>query len=356
MSSLLSWLKRFIPHAMTPRQLLDYYVDHPEAVYDAFGIRWLDDSLIMQIKEALDSLPDPAAYLNSLPHLRGYRGHKQLEVNSRRAAHEWYLDYLRAKADQNAKEKYPVRYAATQRIIALFRRPRVRRPLTPEEQKQFDSDWSLLSEDQIREVRQCSYNIIETQERLSSMTSRELYNTFHDWLNYTQYYPRNTTERISASDMLIYLSSMLLTPVEYWRRANRDRIDQYLIAVTKDQLANWMVSELRLNPNNLRSMTKRELIRYYNTLVISCYNQLRERNLRELRRAMEQGVLNGSRINYTDYLSLDDLTRLLDEFSIEHPTIMTKDTALDLIESYFDLYRPIELQISSTPIAKRKQP
>lgn len=351
---LFDWLKRFNPFAWSARQLLDYYVEHPEELFDPLTQRWTDVSRTMGLFEALSSLPDPGAYLDSLPKLDTSYPDARVRPGDI-PSYDRYISYIRTKASREAERENPEQYAISQRIRHLYESGRrlvlareMRRPLTPQQQVEFDSDWSLLSDDYRRRLTQSLLAL-----RPNNLSLSELYDLFYDDINYVHHGHRGNPQYFDDNDAYTLLIHAINRPLVYWLYFTRDNIDEYFAHTSQKQLVNVMERISNVSRSVLESMTKRGLIRLYDTIIIDRYNNMKEQCLRALRKEMEDGIDNMWR-DLVEYLSVSDLTSVLDEFSIEHANDIERDTAIDLIGSYFDLYDPVELLRSSIPMTKRK--
>lgn len=252
---------------------------------------------------------------------------------------------------------------AVRRLARLLRSRLIpdKGPLSPEQQAQFNYDWSILTPDQLRYLaRRITGN--GNIRGNPNMTMDQLYNSYYDYLNGVQQPDYRSERNHNHGPTLDYPSTFTLAmPFEhlsrYWTdQMFHDHTNDVFSVATEEQLRNYLVKTLHVDPKELESLDREGLIRYYNTMLINDFNWTRRRFLQHLRQSMEAESPADLLAASIGYFSLDDLVGLLDEFSIEHPAELTKEEAIDLIQSYLDLFRPKgDPRQSTHPMTMRKQ-
>lgn len=336
MQSVRNWLSYWNPFSYSPQATLDHYVAHPEEVYDAYIDRWLAGNIIYNFDRLIKALPNPNEYLLSLPGIRR-------ESNP---VFDYWL-YIRNKATSNAQLNDPVGYDNAQKMLRFLRERRLkRRPLTREEQAEFDHLWSFLPPDRLRDLALSMFILP------GRMSLHDLYGVYYDYINHLEHLMYDNRPHES-----IRIPFAFDDPYYYWLndRTHMD-INKFLIGTSQDELRDYLVTLPNVDLEDLPSMNKRDLIRYFDTLMIDAYNKKRDEYLQTLRDDMNAGQKSEDLWLILSQLSIDDLVSILDEYSIEHHPNVTHDEAVDLIKSYFDLFLPPEQRSARLPLSLRKQP
>lgn len=338
MQSFRNLARKVNPFARSHRELLDYYVNHPTELWSPIANMWVDVKRLDGVADAINSLPDSQAYLRSLPG---------------RELSDDYTEYVRKKAIREMQTDFPEQYDAAQRLQRLFNEYSQYHPLTSEQQAELDRDWAILTTDQLRDAfRQIfiidSYILDYPRDRLYQEAYDRLNNVSHDF----QPHPHPVIPLQSAE-------WILNNPSTYWENILLRReayADLYM--VDTNTLIRWMVDIPGVDRTRVISMSKPELIRYFDTLVIDRYNRKRDQALVEIRRDMEAGHIDDYDLTrYLKYLTRNDVLELLDEFGIEHDFIFIPQDAIAPILRYLDIYLPIEKRrYPQAPITLRKQP
>lgn len=331
-----------------PRQLLDDYVKHPDKAFDPLTQQWVDQTLSNQIFDAINCLEDPIAYLASLPSLGVSYPVTRREV----FVYEVYTWYLRTKASQNVERSCPEQYATLQRLRQLCTVPRGFAPLTSAEQSAFDCDWSLLTVDSMRSLIRI---LLEVQP--SDQTPAELYQLLYDAINHLDHSPHNRDTYfgdlcVNDSNVHDYVATILDRPIAYWEPDGRSNMDAYFDNASIEQLLDMVGRIPESNRNTIKSMTKHQLVCYFDTLMIQRYNAKREQNSHKLRKAMEDVAHDETPCYSLEYLSRSDLIAILDEFSIEYSNEATTFELSELIDDYFNLHRQSDPRIPSKTLVK----
>ena len=262
------------------------------------------------------------------------------------------MSYIKNQANRNAQLSDPVEYNDVRNMLRFVRERRLKQgPLTREEQAEFNRMWSILSVDRLRDIAS-STNILRTDTK----TVDDLYDVYYDYINHLVHrlFDIGKTTSMRPTNRIPFA---LNYPYAYWRNDKlRKDIDKSISATSQDQLRDYLATLPNVDLNDLASMNKPELIRYLDTIMIDAHNRKRDEYLQTLHNDMNVDQKSDDLWIILTQLSLDDLTSILDEYSLEHRPNVTHDEAVDLIESYFDVFRSSEPRSARSQLRTRKQP
>lgn len=308
---------------------LDYYVDHPTQLFDPVTGRF-----IVSTKDVVDALEalTPSQRASYLRSLYGEETEDEYAIT-------YYLDAIKKRALQEILLHHRDQYQAGQRIKQLLSTEHTM-PLSPEQQAQFDSDWLLLTYEQLQTIG------IDIPVYYGDLTSNSIYNTYYNALNGI-IHPKHTFGLSPISNLYDGMRWLLFNPIDYWIRGKNQfgsRLEYRLSISPRGHIFNALSAlhnstNIPIDVALLKTLNKDELISYFDVLMVTQFNRRRNEMIRRLEKEMESGQLSETMDTYTQYLDLENFKHLLDEFSIEYDDEINKAEAVALIERYFDLHR-----------------
>ena len=277
-------------HTLTAPELFDYYIHHPTELYNPTIDRFN--------KDKWESF--------------------ELELKS----------YIRYLAIEEAQRKDPEEYAAAKEVSAAIRR--VHLPLSSKQQQLFDANMSYLTPDQLNQIW---------------IDAGRKFNDTDDITKYIPLYvngiqpvfyraPRDNDPTFDPR-IIQYLTSTLTNPIGYWLPYSNisENISRIFEGANAEQLRNYLVTLPGVNPDDLLSLSRPDLVRYYFNLLLDSYYRIHDRDLIQLRQDMEAGSLSKPIDDYIMYLTNVDILALLDEFGIEYPV---RQPPGNVLARYFD--------------------
>lgn len=265
-----------------------------------------------------------------------------LNETSLNAFRDRFKEHIMERAKEKARQTNRAQYEAAQRIVYVLRH--IDRPLSLTHQRQFDSDMTLLTRDQLFQIASHGGFPDDSDRIVADITL--LANNVYP----IDYGPPSSGIAFSATT-IGYLTTALHHPVNYWIDLNfRERINNILLTSNVSKLLSFLTALPGGEEERLKSMSREELGRYYLNLLIWSYRQARENEIIQLRRDMEAGSLSKHIHEYTRYVTGDDIVALLDEFSVEHKDIDPRRT----LQAYLDTFRDHSEQFDPLIVAPQR--
>ena len=258
---------------MTLTEKVDYYINHPSELYDSIS--------------------------------------GQFDMAKWRNFKSDFKNYIINRADDAAKRRDPVRYAAARRIRDALEN--ADRPLRRQDQQQLDADIALLTPEQLTPIgRSIDYRLNNNDDHIAENLSLVANGIV------PPYFEQNSDDATFHPGAITLLNDVLGEPWIYWsdwRNIHR-RMRDIFSHSNDEQMRNYLTTLPYVNPDTLISLSLEDLIRTYYWILLDRYQHIRDTEMIELRQDMEAGSLSKPINNYMLYLTDADITSLLNEFGI----------------------------------------
>lgn len=301
--------------------VLGYYVRHPHELYDGISQRF-NETAHSRVIEALNSLD----YWGLASYVVCLSGRPLFHGESPR---ERYFYYIRNAVDRDNQLKIPKQVAAANRIHRLidqqmeFGEP-IHRPLTPDQQREFDYDWSLLTESQLRAIAMT----LPFYAPASAPDRNSLYNVFSRTLNYTRALRNGPT---NEDNPVVSLEDILADPIQYWKY---EQVQELFVSELKEldyETLRQSLLNTGVDPDEIDHLDHEGIVNFYYSLLLEKYYQQRAKQVRQLYDALLGERVSGIDSDL-DYLNTNEIVGVLNDFAIPHPERMSRTGAIELLK------------------------